>query len=447
MQELLAVSFPLMISLLASYLMMFFDRCFLAYYSHDALNACNNAGIFAWAILVGFATLCGIAEVFVAQYNGANRQNEIGEPVWQMIWLALLSAIVCIPIGIFGKDWLFVGTRYETMASEYFMWLMLFSPFPSLFAAVTSFYVGRGKIFLITGLSVVANLINIALDYVLIFGVEGVCPPLGIRGAAIATCAGEALLSCALLLLFLRKNNAEKYGTRRWRIKTKSFMRYIKVGLPQALAMVMEVLGWAFFYRMLTALGEVHITVSSICQSFVLLFFFFLEGVSRGVTVVAGNLIGAKKHNLVNNVMWSGIKLHAIFFLFLIMFFIASPGILMKNFMGDIASDATLMSQIDQPLKICFILAAFHLLFEGIRFVGAGLLVAAGDTTFNMIASAVSVWLFLLLPVYVFVVHGVPSVELAWFITVIYGALSSVVFLGRFLLGRWKKIDLLSDPS
>ena len=86
-RELWSLSIPLILSSFSLMLMFFVDRLLLARYSTDALNAAVHAGTFGWAFIFGGVSLCNIAEIFVAQYNGAGEKSKLGEPVWQMIWL------------------------------------------------------------------------------------------------------------------------------------------------------------------------------------------------------------------------------------------------------------------------------------------------------------------------------------------------------------------------
>lgn len=92
-KELWKISFPLMISFLSLFTMVFVDRIFLSFYSTYALKAATSSGTFSWSLILGFSTLAGLCEVFVAQYNGAKQYKMLGEPVWQMIWLSLLSTL------------------------------------------------------------------------------------------------------------------------------------------------------------------------------------------------------------------------------------------------------------------------------------------------------------------------------------------------------------------
>jgi len=101
LRELWTISFPLMISLLAMTLMLFVDRWFLAHYSQEAFNAAVIATTLGWTFVISSMVLTSIAEVFVAQYNGAGFYHRLAEPVWQMIWLSLGLIFLFVPLALF----------------------------------------------------------------------------------------------------------------------------------------------------------------------------------------------------------------------------------------------------------------------------------------------------------------------------------------------------------
>lgn len=450
-RELWTISFPLMISTLATLFMIFTDRIFLAHYSIAAMNASVNAGTLAWAFMSGISMITAMSEVFVAQYNGAKLYQNIGRPVWQMIWFSGFSLVLFVPVAIWGAPFIFQGSPYAEMEIEYFRWLMFFAPSYSLMTAFAGFFIGQGKTKVMIVFAIVANFFNITLDWILIFGIEGWVPEMGIQGAAIATCFGYFFESGALLFLFLRKKNRQLYGTGNWRIHWDEMIRCLKVGVPQGIFVALEVFGWAVFYWMMTSLSEKHITISSICQSFTILLSFFFDGLCRGAASVAGNFIGAKRHDLVNKVLKSGLILLFFFLLATSLFLVFDPvdtaGFLFFTHMEGGQVTAVMDSTIVSSLKICMALSFIYIFFDGLRWVLSGLLIAAGDTLFLLFTGSFSVWAFLLLPLYLFVVQNRLSVEYAWGLTVIYAILFFLVYLVRFKKGSWQKIDLLNQAT
>jgi Na+-driven multidrug efflux pump len=66
---------------------------------------------------------------------------------------------------------------------------------------------------------------------------------------------------------------------------------------------------------------------------------------------------------------------------------------------------------------------------------------------FILITGALSVWIFLLAPIYWLVVKAHAPVEYAWGITALYSAIFAIIYWARFRQGTWQKINLLSDTK
>lgn len=439
-RELWSVSYPLMISTLASLFMIFTDRAFLSHYSPEALNASVNAGTLAWAFIAGFGMITAMSEVFVAQYNGAKEYHRIGIPVWQMVWFGCFSCLFFLPMAFLGSPLIFQGSPYAVMEETYFGWLMLFGPSHVLLTAFAGFFIGRGKAKILTWIAILANALNILLDRALIFGIEGIVPELGIQGAAIATCFGYFIQSAILAYVFLKKENQQRFGTHLWKFHPSQMVQCLKIGIPQGIFCGLEIFGWAVFYWMMTTLGEKHITVASVCQSFIILLSFFCDGLSKGASAVSGNLIGAGKPDKVSKVFQSGMILLLVFSLVCSSFFLFEPLDTVDFFFfnDSFSQDAAWKNS----LKDCMALSLVYLFFDGARWVLGGILASAGDTLFLLIFGSLSVWLFLLIPVYALVVRHSLSIEYAWGISVLYALLFFFVYYLRFYLGAWQKIRL-----
>lgn len=444
LRELCVIAFPLMISSLSVMAMVFTDRLLLASYSPAAMNAAVNATTFGWAFLFGWMVMCGISEVFVAQFNGAKEYHKLGRPVWQMIWLSLSSIAFFAPLAIWGGEWVYPGEEY-VLERTYFEWMMLFGPSYALFSALCGFFIGKGKIALITGIAIAANVINASLDYVLIFGIEGFLDPMGVKGAAIATSGSSVFETLVLFAIFLRKENQEKYGTGLFKFSSSLFWQCFRVGFPGAIFVMIEVLGWAAYYAMMDYVSERHITIVGIAQSIVLLLLFLAEGVNKAASAVAGNLIGAKKPYLIKKMVKAGFLLHLIFFAFLCLGCAFYSDWVTGLFLTK--ADPAAIASMQETLRICVFLTIGYLLFEGMRMVISGVLTAAGDTMFLLIAGSLSVWFLLVIPNYYFIVYlGLP-VEVGSFTCVLYALAAFGIYLVRFVKGQWKELSITTSDS
>lgn len=440
--EFASLSLPLMISSLSVMSMIFVDRLMLGHYSTEAFNAAVNATTFGWSFVLGWMVLASISEVFVAQYNGAGAKEKIGEPVWQMIWLSIFSILFFVPLSIWGGKITYRDLPEFAIAQNYFSWMMGFGPTVPLYAALCGFFIGQGKTRLITSLAIGANLLNALFDWVLIFGIEGWIPSLGATGAAIATNGSCIFQDFVLFAIFVSPKNRLLYGTGQWQLRLNALWQCAKIGLPSAIFITFELLGWAAYYAMMTSMGEKYITIAGICQSVLLLFYFYVEGVNKAATTVAGNLIGGQRRDLVSTVLKQGMKLLYVFLAALLILYYYFSDELLRTFMPNISQE--LFNEYFGPLSFALVSMTLYLFFDGVRNLYAGILTAAGDTLFLLIGGSLSIWLFLVLPVYVIVVQMSGSIETASLICLLYSIVGTLLYIWRFETGKWKELSILT---
>lgn len=435
MRELWSISFPLMLSLMSSSLMFFWDRLLLARFSLDAHNAATSCGTLVTFLQFAFLCTTCIAEVFVGQYNGSNQKQQIGKPVWQMIWLSIFSIAFFVPLACFSGPLFFSGSPYQQLEVEYFLYMMIFGPVFCLSSALCTFYIGRGCVKFVTTVVIFANLLNTLLAYLLIFGIDSYLPQMGISGAALATGISQTVQTCILFIDFIKPEYRKKYGTGNFKFCWHEFSKCVRLGLPSSLAHTIEILAWAIFFRMLMAAGEEHMTVVSVAQSIFFLFTFLTEGISKGATAIAANMMGAGKIKDLWKLLKSGIQFYLIIFAAFGCLFVIYPKPLIHLFITPEGADS---ERIYQLIASSCLWVWIFFLFDGIHWLVVGLLTAAGDTKFVLKAGSSSIWIFALLPTYLLVVLKGSPPDMAWAITAFYGLMVCSIYLYRFYSMRWK---------
>ncbi|MCH9614103.1 MAG: hypothetical protein SP1CHLAM54_11150 [Chlamydiia bacterium] len=434
-KELWRIAYPLMISYFSLSMMLFVDRLYLARFSHEALNASTSSGTLTWALYLSWIAIASMAQVFVAQYNGAKRFSKVGSPVWQMIYFSLLSLLFFFPLAFIGLK--FLGH----LEGIYFKWTMLFSPSFIMVAALSAFYIGQGKTRVITYLALLGNGINIILDPILIYGFGSIIPSYGIAGAAVATGIGEVVQVVILFVMFISRANRLEYGTGDYRFKMETFLKVIKIGLPSGLFIAFEHLGLAAFYLMMARISPTHILVASVSQSILLLFLFFGYGLEKGVTAISGNLIGGKLTHEISRLFKSGLKLTALFSIVLLLTLVVYPEPFLKIFKIESSGEVTHL------IRLGMIFTAAFMTLENLRWLISGILTSAGDTLFLMISGTLSVWLCMMLPMYFIVYQRSASIIIAFYIWIVYLFVALLLCLGRFLQGKWKEKSLIQDDE
>ncbi len=434
--ELWIISYPLILSVLSTNIMLFLDRLILAKYDTHAMNAAVMSSLLFSAFQYGTMGIASISEVFVGQYNGAKKYQKIGEPVWQSIWFSLLTSFMFFPLGIFASVFFTFSPEYLEDGVPFFKTLMFFGPTFPLAAALSSFFVGRGYVKLVMVTTVLSNVLNILLDFLLIFGIENISPALGATGAAIATGVAQTVQVFVLLIVFLKICNQKNYGTNHWHFKPNLFWQTLKVGTPTALSGIIEGAAWGVLTQLLASVSEVHITIFSIADNFFVLFAFGFWGLQKGVTTVAANYIGANREEVVTKTLQSGVKIVLIIMLLLTIPLLFFPEQLFEFFLKQELS-FILNEEILKYARVTMLWLWLYLMFDAISWLISGVLTASGDTKFVMIMNSVSAWAFSVLPTYLYVVYLGGSPTVSWALCTLYGLLNVISFFLRYKNKRW----------
>lgn len=445
-REIWTISWPLILGLVSNGMMTVMDRLMLGKYSLDAMNSAATASAAAFAIFILPMIVAGISEVFVGRYHGQEKYRKMGSAAWQMIWFSIFLTPLFFLVGKLTGPFLFNTLNRPDYALDYFYVFINFGTLFCLIPALMGFFIGQGKVRIITISIGLANLINFGLDYAFIFGTP-YTPSFGVKGAAYATIIAEVFLTAVFFIAFLSKKNRVEKGVMNWKIKKKLFLNSLKIGVPASFAHLSEYTSYFFFLKLMAHLGGNFLTVSVLINNAYMILFFIIEGMSKGVTAVCSNLIGVKKYEFIKRNLLSATKLHLSFFaVFAVIFLIGSSDIY-ALFIGknDLAllEDPSFVFQ----MSIASIYLCIFYLFDGIVWLFVGMLTAASDTRFIMSIGTFVPWVLFLLPVYLYTKFFNATPLDVWLIGAIYPALHLCIYLFRYRSGVWKKDHLEKDPS
>ncbi|MBA3815889.1 MAG: MATE family efflux transporter [Parachlamydiaceae bacterium] len=435
-REVWSMSWPLMLGLISNSLMIFVDRLLLSWHDPAEFNAVANAGMASYVFLVLPISVCAISEVLVGRLHGEGRSDEIAKPVWQMIWFSLMLTMPMLLISYYAPALIFYQTGNELNETTYFKVLIRFAPILCMMISLSGFFIGIGKVKIVSRCVIAGNLINIFLGYLLIFG-GGPIPSLGIFGAALATGISQVFQAIVLLGCFLSKGYRHEYNTTQFDFNLSYFREALRIGTPSGLGHAIEVVAHFIFFRIVMMAGSEQLTVAALVQSFYLLFGFVCEALSKGVGAIVANLIGAREFVLIKRVFWSAIKLHTLFFSVIFGMMWLFPDVLLNLFFSSENSSILL----DPSLKILAAQAMLWMgvffLFDGFSWILIGQLTAAGDVKFIFYVSIVINWLVYVLPVYLLIGWGGKGANYAWMIIALSGMVNFMIYFQRYYSGKW----------
>ena len=425
-RELWTLAYPLMLSMFSVGAALFADSLFLAHLSVDAFTAVAEASMFFMAIAFSFDTFVSISEVLVGRLFGEENYKKLAQPIWTMVFVSMASCVVFIPLGLKAGTLFFHDMPNSSLASTFFSTLCFFGPFPPINVALSSFWVGRGKTTKIALAVAFSSVLNILLDSILIFGM-GPIPPLGVKGAALATGCSQLALTIVLISSILQKRNRESFHTHKICFSIPFLKQAFSLGFPQALAMLVQGSAWAVFFRIMSLAGTEHVLVCSISQSIFLFFNFIIEGTSKAASSIVANLIGSGREREIPHVVLAGLRLIALFGGLVAIALLSRPEEFLHLFLNSSNYDPIS----ERPSAAALFWIWLTLLGEAILFLGANILVAFGHSRFVLFTSSCLIWLLAIIPAYVVTLHLQYSPDVAFAILCGYYLVTCFAYFQR----------------
>jgi MATE family multidrug resistance protein len=428
--------------------MQFTDRLFLSHYSLEAVAAAAFSGMASLTVQMTLQGICSYATVQTAQYAGARALYRVGPAMWQGIWCALFCSVLLIA-SCFAASPLFEMTNHEPLIIkleiQYFVILTGGSSFALLGAAVSSFFYGRGCTKPIMIANIVAALVNIPLNYLLIFGV-GPFPEMGIVGAGMATVVSWIIALIILSTLVFRRENNEIYNVLRgWRLEWGLFKRLVRFGLPNGTQLCVELAALTWFMLELGNLGRIPQAASSIVFAVNGLTFLPMLGLSMATSTLVGQAMGRKKPLEAELVSYHALHLAFIYMVTTSTIIVLFAGNIMDIFKGSGQVSEADFAQVRATGTVLLYYVALYSLVDSVNLAFMGTLKGSGDTLVMMKIIITSVMLTLIVPMIVLRLTGNVNLHSLWILFTSYVFILAVCITIRFKSRKWHKITVIEN--
>lgn len=398
------LAIPLVLFLASDSLMRFFDGLFLARYSlldWQAYNVIADPYIkFFQTPLIRMAT---IAQIYVGQAFSADEKHRTGLFVWQMIWLSLFSVVIVLPLGWGLLPFFLSGNPLEETAQGFCHLMIMGNVLFPLGAALSAFYIGRGRMAFVICATVLTMGVNCLLDVLFIFGMEGVLPPMSLVGVALAKLCAQAFFCIILFCAFLQAKNRQAFGTGNWRFRLKPFLNCLKVSGSTAFYVSFITFSWLAITKMVSWQNDESLTtIVSFGNSCGGLWLCLNLGIGQALSVRASQVIGSRNQVLMKQLVRSCVAVNTCLLLIIAVPLLWFPKLFLSLYFGKTFAALSL------DLRHVLILTCISMWF--FELIGAfdrslrGLLTAAGDTTYIFVVYIIMIVLFNLIPMY-FILH------------------------------------------
>ena len=444
--DVLKVALPLILSSSCHAVNMFFDRLMLTRYSQPAAAAAMTSGLTCFTIQCFFVGAVGYCGTFVAQYSGANKPQRVGTAVWQGIFMALLGGLFMCSTCLWAP-YMFQSFNHTPAVTEqeiiYYSLLSLGSVVFLLQQAVSCFWSGRGKTTVVLVVSVLVTLLNLPLNYMLIYGKWG-CPELGTTGAAIATVSASffGLLIYVFGFLVL-KSSRRHFNTLSNIFDWAMFKRLLRYGSPNGIQLFVDLAAFNVFVILVSMYGVYEQEACSIVFGINNVAFCPIMGIGMTASILVGQCIGAQDIHHAKKSVRSARNLMIIYMTLMIILFTVFADFVLAPFQR--AGDASQV-EVMRLAKIMLYFIATYLFGDGFALVYSNAIRGAGDTKFMMWLTGTLCWGGFALPCFFFWFFGL-SVWFLWGCLSVYVLLFGTACYVRYRGGKWTRMSVIEPEA
>jgi MATE family multidrug resistance protein len=406
----------------------------------EAIGAVGLGGMLHFVPAVfGMGLLLGMDTV-VSRAFGEGRLDECHRSLVQGIYLALfLTPPLMLAVAALGPAmaWWGVDPPVLRLVGPYLRAINWSTPPLLIYFAFRRYVQGMGRAAPVMAALVLANVLNIAGNFVLVFGLLGF-PRMGVEGSGWATCLARLAMAGMLVAYAFWHDRRARTGF--WDVSLRPdrarLGRLVRLGLPAALHLTLEVGVFGAATALAGTMGAATLAAHHIVLNASSMTFMVPLGVASAGAVRVGQALGRGEPAVAARAGWSALVLGIGFMACTALAFVLLPGVVMRLY-----TDRPEVISIGLGLMS---MAALFQIFDGMQGVATGVLRGAGDTRTPMLVNLGAHW-FLGLPLGATLAFG-----LGWGAKGLWAGLAcGLVVAGLILVRTWSAMAgrLAEEPG
>ena len=446
--EIWQVAYPLIIMSASHTIMQFVDRKFLAARSTLEVSAAFSAGLLYFTMFCFFLATANFTSAVVAQLFGAGQEKNCVRAAWSGAFFSLLSSLIILfvnpQIGRLIIDGSVPIPELAAMEKEYFSALAGSGVFCCMAAPFFAFFSGQGRTAPAAVINTAACVLNILLDWLLIFGCRPLgLPELGVFGAGIATTLCTMFSMICIVTYFLLQNQ-QRFPTRKLRQPKFEYIRkLLRYGTPAGLQVFLDTGAFTLITYTSGCISSEALGASVIALSINNIFFMPLLGFSDANAIIVGQYIGRGRTGTATATAYRAWRMALLYMTGAAVLYIGFPDMLSRIFAPLDQSGGIDFPEVMRIARfILFMVVAFNF-FDATKFIFTGALRGAGDTLAVLLINSGGAWLILAPGILLLVRHFHCGIHAVWLYMAGYALCECLAILWRFRTGSWKKIKLI----
>jgi putative MATE family efflux protein len=306
-----------------------------------------------------------------------------------------------------------------------------------VYAAATGILRAAGRTAFAMVATLAANVLNIFLNWVLIYGNLG-APRMGVAGSALATASALAF-ECVLVVAYLSSRRSPiPLGVASFRAVTReSLARLVRVSIPAAIEPVILQSGFLIYNRIITELGVVAMAAHRAAITVESLTFMPGWGFAVAGSAVVGQFLGARRPDKAEAGFRASARISTYLMSTIGVLFLFAAVPLVRLFLRGPGAEPAVGAA-----ALCLAISAFEQPFLALSMALGGALRGAGDTKSPVLVAVVGVWGVRVPLAWALAFPAGLGLTGIWLTMIADWAVRTAIFSTLFRRGRWKSIKL-----
>lgn len=376
----LALAIPVILAQMGQVTVNLADNMMVGHVGTVELAAASFAiNVFHIGMLFGLGITFGLTPLVGQSFN-INSPDTMGGWLKNGLLVHLFAAVLlalAMSAVVFFMDRMGQSPEVVKAAIPYYL-IQVASLLPMMmFFSIKQFFEGIGNTRIAMAITIAANILNIGLNYILIYGKFGF-PVLGLNGAGYATLISRLIMPVLFVVVVLKMPSFKVYFdyAAKALVDLAKMKRMMNMGLSIGMQMVIEILAFSLGAIMLGWISKESLAGHQVAIGMAAMTYMISFGLASGTTIRVSHAYGEQNKNELR---------HAIFAsLHIVIAFMALMGVLFVVLRNHLPLLFTSDPEVIRVAAGLLIVGAFFQIFDGMQVVLLGALRGMADVKIPM---------------------------------------------------------------
>ena len=431
----LGLSYPIMAGMVSRTLLSFMDTLMVGRLGAVSIASVGLGSTTVWVVIYLFFSLGVGTQIMTSRRYGERNYKECGNLLNNAVMFSVIAALVFTALGFMESRRIFKFIAVDPLVYHYgssYIRIRIFEVFSfTIISVFAGFFNGIGITRIHMCVMLIVNIMNIFLNYLLIFGKFGF-PRLEVTGAALASTISTYLGAIVIVLISLKEKYWEKFlYFKNLKVSLNTLTTLLKLSYPNALKNFFILSGYMIFLKFIGIIGTKDLAASIICLTVTSISWMPAVGIGVATVTLVGQSLGSRESKLAERYSWESIKLSLVIMGSIGVLFMVFPKWIMEIF----TSDTEIIQKGTTVLRILGVIQ----FFDAFGIILSSSLEGAGKTFFVGFSEILFFWLVFIPLSYLLGVFFEFGIIGSWIAMIAYFFGFDIVLFRNFKKGRWKK--------